>query len=75
MCTNNDPYYRQYSVLVHEFGHTIHQYALPGSSDYYNRVGRGFSSNYQRSSTIAQWVERSPLRRETRVQFPAESVV
>ena len=26
-------------------------------------------------STMAQWVERSPLRRETRVQFQAGSVV
>jgi hypothetical protein len=44
MCTNNDPYYRQYSVLVHEFGHTIHQYALPGSSDYYNRINAAFNN-------------------------------
>jgi len=38
MCTDQDPYYRQYSILVHEFGHTIHQYALPGSSDYYAKI-------------------------------------
>lgn len=38
MCTDADPYGHTYSVLVHEFGHTIHQYGLPGVSDYYGRI-------------------------------------
>lgn len=42
MCTDADPYYHQYNVLVHEFGHTVHLYALPGSSDYYSRIYAAF---------------------------------
>lgn len=44
MCTDADPYGHTYSVLVHEFGHTIHQYGLPGVSDYYGRVSCDIST-------------------------------
>ena len=39
MCTASDPYGKTYSVLVHEFAHTIHQYSLPHvPGDWWNRV-------------------------------------
>lgn len=44
MCTSADPYGHTFSVLVHEFGHTIHQYALPGSSNYYDRINAAWQN-------------------------------
>lgn len=49
MCTAYDPYYRQFSVLVHEFGHTIHLYGLPGSAtDYYNKIDSAWRNAYSK---------------------------
>ncbi len=39
MCTPDDPYGNMFSVLVHEFAHTVHQYALPFATDLEDRVG------------------------------------
>ena len=62
MCTANDPYYRTFSVLVHEFGHTIHLYGLPGSApDYYNKVRSShnitlyFSMIYKKTVAVIQF--------------------
>jgi len=44
MCTNADPYYRQYNVLVHEFGHTIHMYGIPSSSGYVQRITEAWAN-------------------------------
>ena len=38
MCLPDDPYYGDFSVLVHEFAHTLHYYALPYSTDLLERV-------------------------------------
>jgi len=44
MCTNADPYYRQYNVLVHEFGHTIHMYGIPAFSGYIARITEAWAN-------------------------------
>ena len=39
MCLPDDPYNHMFSVLVHEFAHTVHQYSLPYCSEYWDLVG------------------------------------
>ena len=39
MCTDDDPYGHTDNILVHEFSHTIHQYALPHvPGDWWDKV-------------------------------------
>jgi len=68
MCWPDDPYNGATNILVHEFAHTIHQYGLPNTSDYWNKIYQAWYKAYM----LGTW-DRNSYAMSNHLEYFAEA--